>query len=158
VALHLDVPDDLGVVRADPARLLQILQNLLSNAIKFTETGGRVSLEASSAGQEASIRVTDTGIGISPEFLPFVFDPFRQADSSTTRAHGGVGLGLAIARHLIDLHGGTIDVHSDGEGQGTTFTVRFRTGQTGRAATVRRGSEDPRPTTAWRSRWRRPSA
>ena len=149
VALHLDVPDDLGVVRADPARLLQILQNLLSNAIKFTEMGGRVSLEASSTGREASIRVTDTGIGISPEFLPFVFDPFRQADTSTTRAHGGVGLGLAIARHLIDLHGGTIDVQSEGRGQGTTFTVRFRTGQTGlRPATLRRGSEDPRATPA----------
>jgi two-component system OmpR family sensor kinase len=148
VDLHLDVPDDLGIVRGDPARLLQILQNLLSNAIKFTQSGGRVSLEASMTGQEASIRVTDTGIGISPEFLPFVFDPFRQADSSTTRAHGGVGLGLAIARHLIELHGGTIDVVSEGEGRGSTFTVRFRTDKVGRrATTVRRGSEDPRPTT-----------
>jgi signal transduction histidine kinase len=149
VDLRLDVADDLGIVRGDPARLLQILQNLLSNAIKFTKSGGRVSLEASVAGQEASIRVTDTGIGISPEFLPFVFDPFRQADTSTTRAHGGVGLGLAIARHLIDLHGGTIDVLSEGEGRGSTFTVRFRTDQVGRRApTIRRGSENPRPTTA----------
>jgi signal transduction histidine kinase len=132
VALNLVVPDDLGVIRGDPARLLQVLQNLLSNAIKFTKTGGRVSLEASRAGQEASIRVTDTGIGISPEFIPFVFDPFRQADTSTTRAHGGVGLGLAIARYLIELHGGTIDVASEGEGLGSTFTLRFRTGQVGR--------------------------
>jgi signal transduction histidine kinase len=134
VALDLAVPDDLGVIRGDPARLLQVLQNLLSNAIKFTKSGGRVSLEASRAGQEASIRVTDTGIGISPEFIPFVFDPFRQADTSTTRAHGGVGLGLAIARYLIELHGGTIDVASEGENQGSTFTVRFRTGQVGRRA------------------------
>jgi len=132
--LDLEVPDDLGVIRGDPARMLQILQNLLSNAIKFTTNGGRVSLEASRAGQEASIRVKDTGIGISAEFIPFVFDPFRQADTSTTRAHGGVGLGLAIARYLIELHGGTIDVVSDGEGQGSTFTVRFRTGQVGRRA------------------------
>ena len=134
VVLDLEVPDDLGVIRGDPARMLQILQNLLSNAIKFTTNGGRVSLEASRAGQEASIRVKDTGIGISAEFIPFVFDPFRQADTSTTRAHGGVGLGLAIARYLIELHGGTIDVVSDGEGQGSTFTVRFRTGQVGRRA------------------------
>jgi two-component system OmpR family sensor kinase len=134
VALDLEVPDDLGVIRGDPARLLQILQNLLANAIKFTKSGGRVSLEASRAGQEASIRVKDTGIGISPEFIPFVFDPFRQADTSTTRAHGGVGLGLAIARYLIELHGGTIDVASDGEGQGSTFTLRFHTGRVGRRA------------------------
>jgi signal transduction histidine kinase len=134
VALELAVPDDLGVIRGDPARLLQILQNLLSNAIKFTTTGGRVSLEASRAGQEASILVKDTGIGISPEFIPFVFDPFRQADTSTTRAHGGVGLGLAIARYLIELHGGTIDVTSDGEGHGSTFTIRFHTGRVGRPA------------------------
>jgi signal transduction histidine kinase len=147
VVLDLAVPDDLGVVRGDPARLLQILQNLLANAIKFTKTGGRVSLEASRAGQETTIRVTDTGIGISPEFLPFVFDPFRQADTSTTRAHGGVGLGLAIARHLIELHGGTIDVLSEGVGRGSTFTVRFRTGQSAqsdrRAAAVPPGSGSP---------------
>jgi signal transduction histidine kinase len=134
VALDLAVPEDLGIVRGDPARLLQILQNLLANAIKFTKSGGRISLEASRAGQEASISVSDNGIGISPEFLPFVFDPFRQADTSTTRAHGGVGLGLAIARHLIELHGGSIDVQSEGVGQGSRFTVRFHTGQAGRPA------------------------
>ena len=133
VALDCAVPEDLGVVRGDPARLLQILQNLLANAIKFTASGGHVALRAERCGPDASITVTDTGIGISPDFLPFVFHPFRQADSSTTRAHGGVGLGLAIAHHLIELHGGTIDVSSDGEGKGSTFTVRFRTDGRGAA-------------------------
>ncbi len=135
VALDYAVPEDLGVVRGDPARLLQILQNLLANAIKFTASGGHVALRAERVGPDASIIVSDTGIGISPDFLPFVFDPFRQADSSTTRAHGGVGLGLAIARHLIELHDGTIDVSSEGEGKGSTFTIRFRTGVR-RAATA----------------------
>jgi len=128
VSLDYAVPEDLGVIRGDPARLLQILQNLLANAIKFTATGGHVALRAERNGGDASISVTDTGIGISPDFLPFVFEPFRQADSSTTRAHGGVGLGLAIARHLIELHGATIEVSSEGEGKGSTFIVRFRTG------------------------------
>ena len=128
VSLDYAVPEDLGVIRGDPARLLQILQNLLANAIKFTATGGHVALRAERNGADASISVTDTGIGISPDFLPFVFEPFRQADSSTTRAHGGVGLGLAIARHLIELHGATIEVSSEGEGKGSTFIVRFRTG------------------------------
>jgi signal transduction histidine kinase len=134
VALDYAVPEDLGVVRGDPARLLQILQNLLANAIKFTSDGGRVTLQAQRVGAEAAITVTDTGIGISPEFLPHVFEPFRQADSSTTRAHGGIGLGLAIARHLVELHGGTIEVASGGVGRGSTFTVRFKTG-TARVAT-----------------------
>ena len=93
--------------------------------------GMTVRLEATRAGQDACIRVIDTGIGISQEFLPFVFDPFRQADTSTTRAHGGVGLGLAIVRHLVELHGGTIAVASEGEGLGSTFTLCFRGVQVG---------------------------
>jgi signal transduction histidine kinase len=128
VALALDLPDDLGVVRGDPARVQQIVQNLLANAIKFTKPGGRVRLEASRQGEDAAIRVTDNGMGIDPAFLPFIFEPFRQADTSTTRTHGGIGLGLAIVRHLVSLHGGTIDASSSGHGQGSTFTVRLRGG------------------------------
>jgi signal transduction histidine kinase len=126
VDLQLDLPPDMGIVRGDSARLQQIVQNLLSNAIKFSKPGMTVRLEATRAGKDACIRVIDTGVGISQEFLPFVFDPFRQEDTSTTRAHGGVGLGLAIVRHLVELHGGTIAVTSEGEGLGSTFTVCFR--------------------------------
>jgi signal transduction histidine kinase len=128
VSLALDLPEDLGVVRGDPARVQQIVQNLLANAIKFTKPGGRVRLEASRQGEDAAIRVTDNGMGIDPAFLPFIFEPFRQADTSTTRTHGGIGLGLAIVRHLVSLHGGTIDASSSGQGQGSTFTVRLRGG------------------------------
>jgi signal transduction histidine kinase len=87
-----------------------------------------VRLEASRNREGAAIRVTDTGMGIDPAFLPFIFEPFRQADTSTTRTHGGIGLGLAIVRHLVSLHGGTIDAVSSGHGQGSTFTVRLRGG------------------------------
>ena len=131
VDLQLDLPPDMGIVRGDSARLQQIVQNLLSNAIKFSKPGMTVRLEATRAGKDACIRVIDTGVGISQEFLPFVFDPFRQEDTSTTRAHGGVGLGLAIVRHLVDLHGGTIAVTSEGEGLGSTFTLCFRGVQVG---------------------------
>ena len=131
VDLQLDLPPDMGIVRGDSARLQQIVQNLLSNAIKFSKPGMTVRLEATRAGKHACIRVIDTGVGISQEFLPFVFDPFRQEDTSTTRAHGGVGLGLAIVRHLVDLHGGTIAVTSEGEGLGSTFTLCFRGVQVG---------------------------
>jgi signal transduction histidine kinase len=126
VELRLDVPPDMGVVPADPARLQQIVQNLLSNAIKFSKPGMTVRLEATRAGRDACLRVIDTGVGIGKDFLPFVFDPFRQEDTSTTRVHGGAGLGLAIVRHLVELHGGAIAVASDGEGRGSTFTVCFR--------------------------------
>jgi signal transduction histidine kinase len=126
IDLGFESAGDLGTIRADPARFQQIVQNLLANAIKFTKPGGRVRLEAVRTQPELTVRVRDTGIGISPAFLPFVFDPFRQADTSTTRAHSGVGLGLAIARHLVELHGGIIQASSDGEGKGTTFTVRLR--------------------------------
>jgi signal transduction histidine kinase len=85
-----------------------------------------VRLEATRAGRDACLRVIDTGVGIGKDFLPFVFDPFRQEDTSTTRVHGGAGLGLAIVRHLVELHGGAIAVASDGEGRGSTFTVCFR--------------------------------
>ncbi len=125
VELCADLAGDLGAIHADPARLEQIVLNLLSNAVKFTESGGRVTLSARHEGASLVIRVSDTGIGIDPEFLPHVFDRFRQADTSTTRTNTGVGLGLAIARHLVDLHGGSIAVSSPGQGQGSTFTVRL---------------------------------
>ena len=113
------------VVSGDPARLQQVVWNLLTNGIKFTPKGGKVEVRLDRADSYAQIRVLDTGIGISKDFLPYVFDRFRQADATTTRSHGGLGLGLAIVRHLVDLHGGTIDVNSEGENQGTSFTVNL---------------------------------
>jgi PAS domain S-box-containing protein len=112
-------------VRGDPARLQQIVWNLLSNAIKFTPRGGRVSVALSATADDTGVELTvsDTGIGIKPEFAEHVFERFRQGDASTTRSHGGLGLGLAIVRHLVELHGGTVAAHSDGEGRGATFTV-----------------------------------
>ena len=126
IDLAFDAEGDLGVMTADPARIQQVFQNLLSNAIKFTKAGGKVVLQAARDAGDITVRVRDTGIGIPPAFLPFVFDPFRQADTSTTRSHSGVGLGLAIARHLVELHGGSIQVASDGIGQGSTFTVHLK--------------------------------
>ncbi len=114
-----------GIVSGDPDRLQQVVWNLLSNAIKFTPKGGRVEVELSRIDSFVQIRVSDTGKGISPEFLPFVFDRFRQADSSITRSYGGLGLGLAIVRHLIEMHGGTVRAESPGEEQGATFIVHL---------------------------------
>jgi PAS domain S-box-containing protein len=113
--------DDGGVIFADGDRLQQVMWNLLSNAIKFTPEGGHVRIDIRRAGDAVEIRVSDDGRGISQAFLPFVFERFRQADSSTTRAHGG--LGLAIVRHLVELHGGTVHADSDGDGRGATFTI-----------------------------------
>jgi signal transduction histidine kinase/DNA-binding response OmpR family regulator len=113
----------------DPGRLRQVVANLISNAIKFTPEGGKIQVSlkwvSDPSATFARIQVTDSGAGISPEFLPHVFDRFRQADQSTTRQHGGLGLGLAIARHLVDLHGGTIQAASDGIGKGASFTIRL---------------------------------
>ena len=109
----------------DPARLQQVVWNLLSNAVKFTPSGGRVAVKVLTVDDHAELHVTDTGVGIPRAFLPFVFDKFRQADASFTRQHGGLGLGLAIARHLIELHGGSIEARSAGEGSGATFVVRL---------------------------------
>jgi signal transduction histidine kinase/ActR/RegA family two-component response regulator len=113
------------VITGDANRLQQIVWNLLSNAIKFTPSGGSVSLSVHEIGTQVEVRVTDTGQGINRDFLPFVFDRFRQADSTSTRQHGGLGLGLAIARHLVEIHGGTIMAESPGEGKGATFSVRL---------------------------------
>jgi PAS domain S-box-containing protein len=116
---------DTGIssISGDPARLQQVVWNLLANSIKFTPRGGRVQVRLERVNSHIEIVVSDTGEGIAPEFLPHVFDRFRQADGSTTRAHGGLGLGLAIVRHLVELHGGTVRANSHGAGQGATFTV-----------------------------------
>jgi signal transduction histidine kinase len=114
-----------GTLRGDFARLQQVVCNLLSNAIKFTSPGGQVEIVLAQRNGEAEITVRDSGQGIKPEFLPYVFDRFRQEDGSISRRHGGLGLGLAIVRHLVELHGGTAEATSEGEGLGATFTVRF---------------------------------
>lgn len=113
----------VGPVSGDPTRLQQIVWNLLTNAIKFTPKGGSVDVLLERVHSHLEITVHDSGIGIKPEFLPLVFERFRQADSSTTRAYGGLGLGLSIVKHLVELHGGTVRVESAGENQGATFTV-----------------------------------
>jgi CheY-like chemotaxis protein/two-component sensor histidine kinase len=115
--------DKQVLVSGDPERLQQIISNLVSNAIKFRPPGGRASIMLVADGHEARLSVTDTGIGISPEFLPHVFDPFRQAEATTTRQQGGLGLGLAISKSLVELHGGTIRAESGGRNQGARFTM-----------------------------------
>ena len=114
-----------GFVRGDPARLQQVFCNLLSNAIKFTAPGGRIDVELTMSGDHVQISVADTGQGIKPEFLPHVFERFRQEDGSISRRHGGLGLGLAIVHHLVELHSGTVAAQSDGEGCGARFVVRL---------------------------------
>jgi signal transduction histidine kinase len=114
------------VVMGEPVRLQQIAWNLVSNAIKFTDPGGKVTVTTESDGTQARVSVIDTGIGIALEFLPHVFDRFRQADGSTSRRHGGLGLGLAIADALAKMHGGRLEANSEGEGQGATFTLRLK--------------------------------
>jgi signal transduction histidine kinase len=125
ILLDISIGPLASPVLGDADRLQQVIWNLLSNAIKFTSRGGRVEVRLREAGGNAVIRVNDSGIGIRPDFLPYVFDRFRQAEGSITRTHGGLGLGLSIVRHLIELHGGTAEVESAGEGQGATFTVRL---------------------------------
>lgn len=115
--------DPKFLVTGDSGRLQQVIWNLLSNAIKFTPQDGQVEISLQSVGSQAQLRVSDTGKGISPDFLPFVFEYFRQADSATTRKFGGLGLGLAIVRHIVELHGGTVRAESLGEEEGATFTV-----------------------------------
>ena len=115
------------LVLGDAARLQQIVWNLLSNAVKFTDSGGPVHITLAPAGASARLTVVDSGLGITPEFLPFVFDRFRQSDASSTRRQGGLGLGLALARDLVELHGGTIRAESDGAHKGSTFTISLPT-------------------------------
>jgi signal transduction histidine kinase len=125
ILLQVNLDTNAGTISGDPDRTQQIIWNLLSNAIKFTPAGGQVEISLERVGRHIQLTVADTGQGISVEFLPHVFERFRQADSSTTRKFGGLGLGLSIVRHLVELHGGTAQVDSPGEGQGATFTIRF---------------------------------
>jgi signal transduction histidine kinase/ActR/RegA family two-component response regulator len=125
IAIKTRVDPDVGPVEADPDRLQQVFWNLLSNAVKFTPTGGRIETLLERDGGEAVITVRDSGVGIDPAFLPYVFDRFRQADATSTRRYGGLGLGLAIVRSLVELHGGRVAAASEGEGRGATFTVRL---------------------------------
>jgi signal transduction histidine kinase/DNA-binding NarL/FixJ family response regulator len=124
IELHLEVEEG-PVANADPDRLQQVVWNLLSNASKFTPEGGRIDVSLRADATRATITVSDTGAGISPDFLPYVFDRFRQAEQGFTRSHGGLGLGLAIVKHLTEMHGGEVTAKSDGPGKGATFDVRL---------------------------------
>ena len=126
IELKLSIDRSADPVAADADRLRQVLWNLLFNAIKFTPADGRVDVRLEqTAGGTIEVTVSDTGQGIRAEFLPYVFDPFRQQDASSTRRHGGLGLGLSIVRQLVELHGGTVSVSSEGEGKGASFTVKL---------------------------------
>jgi PAS domain S-box-containing protein len=125
VRLELDFDSGLGIVRADAHRLEQAFANVLSNAVKFSRRDDTITVRLRSREGSAEIGVTDTGVGIHSDVLPFIFDRFRQADSSTTRSHGGLGLGLSIVRQIVELHGGTVTASSQGPGQGATFTIRL---------------------------------
>jgi PAS domain S-box-containing protein len=125
LVLHALLDPDARVIQGDARRLQQVLWNLLTNAVKFTARGGRVSVTLRREDSSVSIEVADTGTGIAPAFLPHVFDRFRQQDASHARRAGGLGLGLAIVKHLVELHGGTAEAHSEGEGMGATFVVRI---------------------------------
>jgi PAS domain S-box-containing protein len=123
IRVHRVIDPDAGPVTADPGRLQQVFWNLLSNAIKFTPKGGRVQVVCARVNSHVEVTVSDTGAGIKPDFLPFVFERFRQGDASAARRYGGLGLGLAIVKSLVELHGGTITAHSPGEGHGATFVL-----------------------------------
>lgn len=130
VSVEVVIPDDLEAIAGDPERLQQVVGNVLSNAIKFTPKGGNITASLARVDSCMVIRVCDDGEGIRPDFLPYVFEPFRQADGSSTRVHGGLGLGLAIVRRLVELHGGTARAESAGAGLGSTFTIVLPIGTT----------------------------
>jgi signal transduction histidine kinase len=125
IRLQVALDPDAGPVPGDAARLQQVVWNLLSNAVKFTPVGGRVRADLERRGGHVRLSVQDSGVGIEPDFLPHVFEPFRQAEGGTTRAQGGLGLGLAIVRRLVEMHGGSVRAESDGPGQGATFVVEL---------------------------------
>jgi PAS domain S-box-containing protein len=132
IRIHTLLDTAIGLVRGDPNRLQQVLWNLLSNAVKFTPAGGRVQVVLERVNSHVEIVVEDTGIGIRPDFLPYVFDRFRQGDPSTTRRYGGLGLGLSIVKNLVELHGGSVRVKSGGENQGSTFVIALPVSHVGR--------------------------
>jgi PAS domain S-box-containing protein len=140
VRIEAELQGDGGAISGDPHRLQQIVWNLLSNAIKFTPASGFVHVKLEYSESEAKLTVTDTGKGISKAFLPFVFDRFRQAETMVSRTASGLGLGLSIARHLVELHGGMIEASSEGEGRGATFTVTFPLRETVPTAAVQNAS------------------
>src|SRR4029079_14546461 len=125
ITFEIDLDPETPLILADPDRVQQIAWNLLSNAIKFTPEGGTVRLALARTDTQVEIVVSDTGGGIDADFLPSVFERFRQGDAGSKRRYGGLGLGLAIVRHLVELHGGTVTAESAGEGQGATFRVRL---------------------------------
>lgn len=125
ITIQTGIETDIASVLGDSTRLKQVVWNLLSNAVKFTPDGGYVYIQLNYVDDSAFIQIADTGKGISADFLPYVFDRFQQADSTTTKTFGGLGLGLAIAKQIVDLHGGTIQATSPGDGKGATFTVRL---------------------------------
>ena len=124
IEIRTDVEEG-AIVHADPERLQQVFWNIFSNACKFTPPGGRIEISLQDDEAWSVLRVSDTGPGIAPDFLPYVFDRFRQADQSFTRTHGGLGLGLAIVKQLVEMHGGEVSAHSDGLGRGATFLIRL---------------------------------
>jgi signal transduction histidine kinase len=125
VALFVDPIGDASLVNADSKRLQQVFWNLLSNAVKFTPSGGRVTVTMRRGDRFVDVEIADTGIGLSPDFLPLAFERFRQADQTFTRSHGGLGLGLAMVKHLVEMHGGEVSAASPGVGSGATFCVRL---------------------------------
>jgi signal transduction histidine kinase/CheY-like chemotaxis protein len=125
IRLHTDVPSEPAVLRADGERLTQVVWNLLLNAIKFTPKDGEISVTLRQAESDLELVVRDTGIGIAPDFLAHIFEPFRRSDSKSKRPHGGLGIGLSITKHLVDLHGGSLEARSDGIGKGASFLVRL---------------------------------
>jgi len=147
--LHVANTADTVTIRGDSGRIQQVVWNLVANAIKFTPGGGHVYVELTRDDQHVHLSVHDTGVGIAPEFLPHVFERFRQADSSTTRPHSGVGLGLAIVHHLVQLHGGSIEARSEGRDRGALFVVHFPlTPATTRVSPVALVASEPLPSAA----------
>jgi signal transduction histidine kinase len=146
IALTVALEPCVGAVSGDPGRLQQVVWNLLVNAVKFTPPGGRVELQLHAEDDAAVIRVADTGEGLDPEFAPHLFERFRQADASPTRAHGGIGAGLALVRHIVEAHGGTVSAHSEGRGKGAAFIVRLPVIH--RTAGARVGAPGPRSAAA----------
>jgi signal transduction histidine kinase len=143
VEFHVTLDEAAGRVTGDPDRLQQVVWNILVNAVKFSSPGGAVRVTLSRSESRSQIEVSDDGDGIDSEFLPHIFDRFRQADSSTRRKHGGLGLGLAIVRHVVELHGGSVRAHSDGPGRGASFVVELPV-----AAVLAEGHHDPQAVAA----------